>query len=130
MAEIPTPNETNPKGNRRPYRPERLAVATDSRENIDACFGKTETFLIYQLKTTGQTPAYELVEARKGPRPCQDGSHDQDVLEASAEVLKDCGLVLAGRIGPAAVKVLADRGVMSLAVRLPIEEALSRLAKK
>jgi predicted Fe-Mo cluster-binding NifX family protein len=114
---------------RRPYRPDRLAVATDSRENVDACFGKTGSFLIYQLKTGEGSSSYELIEVRDGPRPCHEGGHDINVLEASAEALKDCGLVLAGRIGPAAVKALADRGVMSLAVHLPIEEALKRLAK-
>jgi predicted Fe-Mo cluster-binding NifX family protein len=115
---------------RRPYRPERLAVATDTGENVDACFGKTDKFLIYQLKVDGDSSSYEFLEARPGPRPCQDGAHDLAVLEASAELLRDCGLVLAGRIGPAAVKVLSDRGVMALAAHLPIDEALSRLAKK
>ncbi|MDR1609207.1 MAG: hypothetical protein LBT38_12495 [Deltaproteobacteria bacterium] len=119
-----------PTSVRRPYRPAKLAVASESGQNIDACFGKTGHFRIYELKTTGDEVAYELLEIRPGPRPCQDGAHDQAVLEASAELLKDCGLVLAGRVGPAAVKALADRGVMALAARLPITDALNKLAHK
>ncbi|MDR1577738.1 MAG: hypothetical protein LBT86_05890 [Deltaproteobacteria bacterium] len=122
--------ETHPPQSRRPYRPEKLAVASETGENIDACFGKTGNFRIYALKTDGDALGYELIEIRPGPQPCQEHHHDQAVLEASAELLKDCGLVLAGRIGPAAVKALADRGVMSLATLLPIEDALKKLAKK
>jgi predicted Fe-Mo cluster-binding NifX family protein len=119
-----------PQARRDAYRPDRLAVATDSGTDIDACFGKTEKFLIYKLTVDGESSSYEFLETRPGPRPCRDGEHDQGVLEASAEILKDCGLVLAGRVGPAAVKALSDRGVMALAARLPIDEALSRLARK
>jgi predicted Fe-Mo cluster-binding NifX family protein len=105
-------------------------VASETGENIDACFGKTGNFRIYQLTGEGEEQAYELLEVRPGPRPCQEGSHDEAVLDASAEILKDCDMVLAGRVGPAAVKALADRGVMALAAHLPITDALKRLAKR
>jgi predicted Fe-Mo cluster-binding NifX family protein len=123
------PRPLRPK--RKAYRPDKVAVATDSGEYIDACFGKTESFLIYGLKQRDGDNAYsyELIEKRAGPKPCKDRTHDLNVLEETAELLKDCGMVLAGRIGPAAVKALSDRGVMGLSAPLRLEEALKRLAK-
>jgi predicted Fe-Mo cluster-binding NifX family protein len=107
-----------------------VAVATDTGVNIDACFGKVEAFRIYRLAEGPDGYSYELEETRPGPRPCRDGSHDEGVLEASAELLRDCGMVLAGRIGPAAVKALSDRGIMGLSAPLEISDALRRLARR
>jgi predicted Fe-Mo cluster-binding NifX family protein len=107
-----------------------VAVASDSGTAIDACFGKVEAFRIYRLEEGGDGPRYEFEGTRPGPRPCRERSHDDGVLEASAELLKDCGMVLAGRIGPAAVKALADRGIMGLAAPLELEDALRRLARR
>jgi predicted Fe-Mo cluster-binding NifX family protein len=107
-----------------------VAVATDSGENIDACFGRVEEFRIYRLAGTGDGFRYEYEESRPGPRPCRDKSHDEGVLAASAELLKDCGMVLAGRIGPAAIKALSDRGIMGLSAPLTISDALAKLARR
>ncbi|MDR2459750.1 MAG: hypothetical protein LBE38_03055 [Deltaproteobacteria bacterium] len=117
------------KPKRAVYRPQKVAIATDSGENIDACFGRTESFLIYSLTQKGESFKYEFSEKRSGPKPCRNKSHDQDLLESTAEILKDCGMVLAGRIGPAAVKALSDRGVMGLSAPLTIEAALNKLAR-
>ncbi|MDR3153947.1 MAG: dinitrogenase iron-molybdenum cofactor biosynthesis protein [Deltaproteobacteria bacterium] len=118
-----------PRVNRGAYRPSKVAVASDSGVNIDACFGKVENFRIYRLQEDQEGCRYEFEEFRAGPKPCQEKSHDEGVLEASAELLKDCGMVLAGRIGPGAVKALSDRGIMGLAAPLGLEEALKRLAR-
>jgi predicted Fe-Mo cluster-binding NifX family protein len=88
-----------------------------------------ETFRIYELVHDKDGFNYKFLETREGPKPCRDKSHDQDVLESTAEILKDCGMVLAGRIGPAAVKALSDRGIMGLSAPLTLEEALKRLAR-
>lgn len=114
-----------------PYRPQRLAAATTDGELIDACFGKTEKFLIFELSDRpGATAGYEQTETRPGPGPCGDGEHDQALLERTADLLSDCGLVLAGKIGPGALKVLENREVIGLPVRLGLAEALKRLAAK
>ncbi|MDR1081691.1 MAG: hypothetical protein LBQ79_12225 [Deltaproteobacteria bacterium] len=115
---------------RRAYRPERVAVATESGVSIDACFGRTGSFRIYRLSEDGEGSRYELEETRPGPVPCRDRSHDDGVLDATAELLKDCGMVLAGKIGPAAVKALSDRGIVGLAAPLELEDALRRLARR
>jgi predicted Fe-Mo cluster-binding NifX family protein len=107
-----------------------VAVATDGGVDIDACFGRTESFRIYRLAEDGDGARYEFEETRQGPKPCRDKSHDEGVLDAAAELLKDCGMVLAGKIGPAAVKALSDRGIVGLAAPLNMEDALRRLARK
>ncbi|MDR1086227.1 MAG: hypothetical protein LBP22_15560 [Deltaproteobacteria bacterium] len=129
MAEINAPN-LKIRTPRNPYRPDRLAVASETGQNIDACFGKAELFRIYELKSDVKNPFYELLELRPAFKPCREQSHDQTVLGESAELLKDCGLVLAGRLGPGALKALSDRGIIGLAVHWPVDEALERLAKR
>jgi predicted Fe-Mo cluster-binding NifX family protein len=105
-----------------------VAVASDSGDTIDACFGRTGSFRIYRLAEDAGGCRYEFAETRPGPKPCRDKSHDEELLSRTAELLKDCGMVLAGRIGPGAVRALSDRGIVGLAVPLEIEDALKRLA--
>jgi predicted Fe-Mo cluster-binding NifX family protein len=107
-----------------------VAVASETGENIDACFGRTGCFRIYALADDGGTPAYVPLETRPGPRPCRDREHDLGALSACADLLSDCGMVLAGKIGPAALQILASRGILGLSVRLPLDEALRRLAAR
>jgi predicted Fe-Mo cluster-binding NifX family protein len=116
------------KPRRRAFRPDRVAVATMSGTDIDACFGKTDYFLIYELVEKNESYSYELLERRPGPKPCRDRTHDENILEETAELLKDCNMVLAGRIGPHAQRALSDRGVMALAAPISLSAALSRLA--
>jgi predicted Fe-Mo cluster-binding NifX family protein len=105
--------------------PQKVAVATDSGEIIDACFGRVKEFKIYKSTPDG----YQLEEVRPGPSPCREQSHDMDILLKTASLLSDCQLVLAGRIGPAAIQALSDIGVTGLAVNLSVEEALKKLAR-
>jgi predicted Fe-Mo cluster-binding NifX family protein len=49
------------------------------------------------------------------------------MLEQTIELVADCDLVLAGRIGPRALRQLEERGVAGLAAHLEINEALRRL---
>jgi predicted Fe-Mo cluster-binding NifX family protein len=107
-----------------------VAVASETGEHIDACFGRTGCFRIYALADDGGVPAYVPLETRPGPKPCRDREHDLESLSACADLLSDCGMVLAGRIGPAAIQILASRGILGLSVRLPLDEALRRLAAR
>jgi predicted Fe-Mo cluster-binding NifX family protein len=105
-------------------------VASETGQNIDACFGKADSFRIYRLVATQAGERYEFLESRPGPCPCPDKKHDQAVLAQTAELLSDCGLVLAGRIGPGAAQALSERGILGLSAQLPIEETLKKLAAK
>ncbi len=77
----------------------RVAVASDSGENLDGHFGACERFLIYQVSPT----ALRLVALR----PTLDADAAEDRNAARAELIQDCQLVCVQSIGgPAAAKVV------------------------
>ncbi|MDR1166632.1 MAG: hypothetical protein LBO66_12355 [Deltaproteobacteria bacterium] len=127
-----TPPILGPKANSRLraslFRPARVAVASLTGENIDLCFGRAEEFRVYALNLQESPPSYALMEIRHAPRPCRDQKHDQALLKETAELLKDCPLVLAGRLGPGALSELARVGILGLSAPLSVNEALKRLA--
>ncbi|MDR1612059.1 MAG: hypothetical protein LBT97_04665 [Planctomycetota bacterium] len=106
--------------------PSRVAVASRSGARVDECFGRAENYYIYEAGPDG----YRLKETRPGIVPCRSRRHDAAVMDEAVSRLSDCDLVLAGRIGPAAIRQLAEKGVRGLAVDIGIEEALARLGKK
>ncbi|MDR1535702.1 MAG: dinitrogenase iron-molybdenum cofactor biosynthesis protein [Planctomycetota bacterium] len=106
--------------------PGRVAVASRSGVLVDECFGRAAGYRIYEAAPDG----YRLAEIRPGPAPCRGQAHDLPSLAAAVESVSDCEMVLAGRIGPEAVRLLAGRGVTGLAVRIGIDDALERLSRR
>ncbi len=77
----------------------RLAVASNTSENLDGHFGSAKRFLVYQVS---QTEA-RLIEIRD-PSGCED---TEDANSARAQMLADCQLLYVQSIGgPAAAKVI------------------------
>ena len=77
----------------------RLAVASNTSENLDGHFGSAKRFLVYQVS---QTEA-RLIEIRD-PSGCEDA---EDANSARAQMLADCQLLYVQSIGgPAAAKVI------------------------
>lgn len=103
--------------------PPRVAVASQDGRFIDECFGRARQYRIYQAGPRG----YQLAGIRTSPIPCREQHHDERLLAQAIELLADCGLVLAGRIGPQALRQLQARGMAGLTVHLEINEALRRL---
>ncbi|MCC8190194.1 MAG: hypothetical protein LIP77_06080 [Planctomycetes bacterium] len=106
--------------------PRRVAVASAGGRLVDACFGRAASYQIYEWSEDG----YRLTATRPGPSPCRNGGHDHDALAAAIDTVADCQVVLAGRIGPEALRLLALRGVRGLSTRIGIQDALDRLAGK
>ena len=110
------------------HRPALVAIASRTGERIDECFGRAASYRIYEADAGG---GYRLAEVRPGLSPCEDRRHDLGRLAETAELLSDCGLVLAGRIGPGAMRALAGLGVAALPVGdMEVEEALIRLSRQ
>ncbi|MDR3205328.1 MAG: dinitrogenase iron-molybdenum cofactor biosynthesis protein [Deltaproteobacteria bacterium] len=105
-------------------KPDKVAIASTDGQRVDACFGKVNEFRIFRATAKG----YQLEEIRRGPEICHERSHDLTALNQTADLLSDCQLVLAGRIGPAAMDALTARGVTALACSLGLEEALTKLS--
>ncbi|MDR0882125.1 MAG: hypothetical protein LBP55_06245 [Candidatus Adiutrix sp.] len=109
-------------------RPGRVAVATEDGVMIDCCFGRARAYHIYEANA--RADGYHFMEIRPSPIPCRDQDHDPETLNRAIELLADCQLVLAGKIGPEAIRRLEARGIPALAVSLSMAEAFKRLNKR
>ena len=99
----------------------RVAVCSNSGENLDGHFGACERFLIYQVSPT----ALRLIDQR--PTLAADQSEDRNV--ARAALIGDCDIVYVQSIGgPAAAKVVrAGAHPVKIPKAAPARETLARL---
>lgn len=99
----------------------RVAVASNTADNLDGHFGSAPRFLVYQVGKT----AIKLVDVR--PTLIADEAEDKNV--ARSELINDCQIVYVQSIGgPAAAKVVRA-GVHPVKIPgvSPAPEALARL---
>jgi nitrogen fixation protein NifX len=99
----------------------RVAVASNSADNLDGHFGSAPRFLVYQVgKDT-----IKLIDVR--PTLLADDAEDKNV--ARSELINDCQIVYVQSIGgPAAAKVVrANVHPIKFPQPAPAKEALARL---
>lgn len=99
----------------------RVAVASNSADNLDGHFGSAPRFLVYQVGRD----AIKLIDVR--PTLAVDDAEDKNV--ARAELINDCQIVYVQSIGgPAAAKVVrANVHPIKFPTAAPAREALARL---
>ncbi len=99
----------------------RVAVASNSADNLDGHFGSAPRFLVYQVGTE----AIKLIAVR--PTLVADDAEDKNV--ARSELINDCQIVYVQSIGgPAAAKVVrANVHPIKFPQPAPAREALARL---
>jgi nitrogen fixation protein NifX len=99
----------------------RVAVASNSADNLDGHFGSAPRFLIYQVGRD----AIRLIAVR--PTLVADDAEDKNV--ARSELINDCQIVYVQSIGgPAAAKVVrANVHPIKFPQPAPAREALARL---
>lgn len=99
----------------------RVAVASNSGENLDGHFGSCERFLVYQVSPT----ALRLIDQR--PTLVADQADDRNV--ARSALIGDCHIVHVQSIGgPAAAKVVrAGVHPVKIPKAAPAREILARL---
>ncbi len=99
----------------------RVAVASNTGENLDGHFGSAPRFLVYQVGKE----AIRLVDVR--PTVIADEADDKNV--ARSELINDCQIVYVQSIGgPAAAKVVrAGVHPVKIAQAGPAREAIARL---
>ena len=95
----------------------KVAIASNDGKRINEHFGKTLSFLIYEIKEDG---SYKFLESRKNTPPY--------LLERSINLILDCNTVLASQIGPKATHILYCHGIQSYMINNLIDDALRRLA--
>jgi nitrogen fixation protein NifX len=99
----------------------RVAVCSNSSENLDGHFGSCERFLVYQVSPT----ALRLIDQR--PTLAADKAEDRNV--ARSALINDCDIVYVQSIGgPAAAKVVrAGAHPVKIPKSGPAREILARL---
>lgn len=99
----------------------RVAVASNTADNLDGHFGSAPRFLVYQVGKT----AIKLVDVR--PTLIADEAEDKNV--ARSELINDCQIVYVQSIGgPAAAKVVrAGVHPVKIPSAIPAREAITRL---
>jgi nitrogen fixation protein NifX len=99
----------------------RVAVASNSAENLDGHFGSAPRFLVYQVGKD----AIKLVDVR--PTLIADEAEDKNV--ARSELINDCQIVYVQSIGgPAAAKVVrAGVHPVKMATASPARQAVAGL---
>jgi len=99
----------------------RVAVASNSADNLDGHFGSAPRFLIYQVGKD----VIKLIDVR--PTLIADDAEDKNV--ARSELINDCQIVYVQSIGgPAAAKVVrANVHPIKFPQSVPAREALARL---
>ena len=104
-----------------------VAVATRDGENVNAHFGKTPFFYIYDVSKD----KIELLERRNAVEVRQQMfSHNETVMKKMAELLKDCKSVVAEQIGVGAAKNLLESGFRVYEAQGQIDSVLHSLVSE
>ena len=112
--------------NKKEYNAFRVAAAsTDGGYTVDTHFGRTSEFYIYQF-FEGE---WVYVEKRTVPPVCQNGSHSRESMEKTVECFSDCQYVTASRIGAGANALLAEKGIVAMALPGELLDALDKIYK-
>jgi len=102
----------------------RIAAASSDGKTINEHFGKTASFLIYEIRKEG----WSYVARRSvTPLSCDD-KHTEESLTSTIEALKDCTAVIAVKVGGAVKRTLEINGISVFERTDSIDNALSKLA--
>jgi nitrogen fixation protein NifX len=103
----------------------KIAVGSRDGKAVTEHFGGCKRFSIITVDEESST--YKFTEFRDVLPACNGGKHSEDGLEAAAEALSDCRIVLVARIGNGAQLVLERHGIDVLEYYGLIEDALKRI---
>lgn len=102
----------------------KVAIASNDGQNINEHFNTAKHFLIFHLRDNH----FRLAEVREIESPhCYEAGHNWETLSQISELLADCYLVLASKIGPGAVELLKSKGVKALGISGSIDRVLAKL---
>lgn len=105
----------------------RLAIGSRDGKAVTEHFGGCERFLI--IDTDGEKGVWSFKGFRAVTPACVSGDHTENSLNAMAEALSDCQLVLVSKIGPPAELALRRHGVDVLEYHGLIEDAMKRISQ-
>ena len=103
----------------------KIAFASSDGVTVNEHFGRASRFLIFRLHKSG----HDFLEERENYPSCAGQEHSDDLLEISADLISDCKGVVVSQIGPGAIDLLIERGIMPFTLPGRIDEALAVVAK-
>jgi predicted Fe-Mo cluster-binding NifX family protein len=103
----------------------KIAVGSRDGKVVTEHFGGCEHFAIIDVDP--ETQNFEFLGFRDVTPPCESGGHNDNRLDAVAQVLSDCRIVLVSRIGSGAEAALTRKGVDVLEYSGLIEDAVKKI---
>ncbi|MCB6993658.1 dinitrogenase iron-molybdenum cofactor biosynthesis protein [bacterium 210820-DFI.6.37] len=103
----------------------RAAFASSDGIVINQHFGKATDFLIIDVDDDKKSAAF--AEKRSHAPVCDGFSHNERQLTELSELLSDCRIVLASKIGEGAKESLRKKGIQGISAPFTIEEVLREL---
>jgi predicted Fe-Mo cluster-binding NifX family protein len=103
----------------------KIAVGSSDGKLVNEHFGGCGRFLIIEVDS--ELKSYKFAGFRSAAPPCADGEHSEYSLEAAAEALSDCRIVMVGKIGPPAELALRRRYIDVIEYHGLIEDAMKRI---
>jgi predicted Fe-Mo cluster-binding NifX family protein len=103
----------------------RIAVCSSDGRMVDEHFGTATQFLILDV----DSDSVRFTEWRENTPACHAGNteHAGSPMQRSIELVSDCQLVLAVRVGPPVISKLAARGIEVRQTSQSIAEAVEAL---
>lgn len=102
----------------------KIAVASTDGKVVNQHFGRAEKFYILEVNDDNE---FYYVEERDNIASCNGGTHSDEGLNLTVQLLIDCKYVLVSQIGPVAEYALSKKGVTAFAISHYIEEAVKKL---
>lgn len=103
----------------------KVAIASTDGKVVNAHFGRTPQFLIFELSKTG----YSFLEVRENLPSCSNLEDATGTIEDTIDLISDCQYVMASRIGNGMLDRLLSFNIIGISKPNMIEDALEDLIK-
>lgn len=104
----------------------KIAVASSDGKVINAHFGRTPQFLIFDVSDKG----IQFVEQRRNAPGCTQLNAPVGTMEETINLIKDCSIVLVAQIGPAMIERLEEVNITAIKRPKMIEDALKEIEQE
>lgn len=103
----------------------KFAVGTSDGKVVNAHFGRTPMFLIYDISKE----SIEKIEVRENEPGCSNLNEPKGTMENTITLIGDCDYVVVSQIGKPMVQRLEQSGIRALVIRDFIDDALIEMQK-
>lgn len=105
----------------------KVAFASSDGKVCNQHFGKAKAFHIVEVDD--EKRLYKYLETRENSPCCKEFEHSEDDLQNSINLIKDCIIVFASKIGRGASLKLEQNGIKAIEAPYFIEDILDEILK-